>query len=87
MSQDHASLVATATRTFGGRVVADQTYESFRDQLYALFRAEFAHIPDPLERLHAGMRIACRCANDGHPWWLTIIEEIETILERVEMSG
>lgn len=45
MSQDHASLVATATRTFGGRVVADQTYESFRDQLYALFRAEFAHIP------------------------------------------
>lgn len=87
----HDDLVASAQRLFpGATVVAEWTYETFRDSLYALVKTDHPDQPTAW-RLDALYQLAAKQANRGLPWgdWGRRLfeEELPALEGRLRAAG
>lgn len=79
----HADLVDHAASIFGCQLVAEIAYDTWRRNLFALYKQEWGHLSQ-VDRLHEGLRNVYRMrATSGHPWWEAVGAEIEAALERM----
>lgn len=91
MTADHADLVASADRHFRGTIVREETFETFRDKLYAMVKED--HGNESIQwRLECLYRVGCRAAATWRvPYngWAErlVMEELPALEERLRAAG